>query len=66
MPIFDFKCRECGHKFDLIISVENKDKAICPQCGAENPQQLLSVFSTPRAVNPAAGCNGCSSAGSGG
>jgi len=66
MPIFDFKCQECGHKFDLIISNADKDKAKCPQCGANNLKQLLSLFSTSRAGTPADSCSGCGTAGAGG
>lgn len=66
MPIFDFKCQECGYKFDLMISNANKDQAKCPQCGAEKLQQLLSSFSAPRAGTAVDACAGCGSAGSGG
>ena len=48
MPIFDFKCRQCGHKFDLMISNADKEKAACPECGAVNAQQLLSLLNTSR------------------
>ncbi|MDD4171137.1 MAG: zinc ribbon domain-containing protein [Syntrophomonas sp.] len=66
MPIFDFKCQECGHKFDLMISNADKDKAQCPQCGTTNLQQLLSSFSTSRLGVAADACFGCGSAGTGG
>jgi len=66
MPIFDFECRKCGHKFDLIISNAEKDKAKCPQCGAMNLKQLLSSFSTARVGNIPDSCSGCSAAGAGG
>jgi putative FmdB family regulatory protein len=66
MPIFDFECRKCGHKFDLIVSNADKDKATCPQCGAANLKQLLSSFSTSKFGKTPDACAGCSSAGSGG
>lgn len=66
MPLFDFECRECGHKFDLIISNADKETARCPQCGAQNPKQLLSSFGTARALNIPESCSGCKSAGTGG
>ena len=66
MPIFDFECRKCGHKFDLIISNADKEKAKCPQCGAMNLKQLLSSFSTSRLGNIPDSCSGCSAAGAGG
>lgn len=66
MPLFDFECRECGHKFDLIISNADKDKAKCPQCGAANIKQLLSTFGTTRSGNVPESCSGCKAAGTGG
>ncbi|MDD4775525.1 MAG: zinc ribbon domain-containing protein [Syntrophomonas sp.] len=71
MPIFDFRCCECGHQFDLMISYAERDKVRCPQCGAANPSQLLSPFNTARPVSGVRkpvteSCNGCAAAGSGG
>lgn len=69
MPIFDFECRKCGHKFDLMISNSEKDKAKCPQCGEMNLKQLLSSFSTAspaRAGQIPEACSGCGAAGGGG
>ncbi|MEQ8201812.1 MAG: zinc ribbon domain-containing protein [Syntrophomonadaceae bacterium] len=71
MPIFDFKCRECGYNFDMMISYSEKDKVRCPECGAVNPAQLLTPFNTarpgPGVRKPAPdGCNGCAAAGTGG
>ena len=66
MPLFEFKCTKCGHKFDLIISYANKNKATCPQCGAENPKQMLSQFSSPRSSGSDDMCRGCGNAGTGG
>ena len=73
MPIFDFKCRQCGHKFDVMIPASEKNKVGCPQCGAANPTQLLAPFNTSRPgpgvrkPKPAPdGCNGCAVAGTGG
>ena len=67
MPIFDFKCQECGHKFDLMVSNANKEKVQCPQCGAVNLQQLISSFGTAKAGNGKSdSCFGCGAAGTGG
>ncbi len=46
MPIFDFGCSHCGHKFERMISNEEKKNICCPQCGTPEIKQLLSVFNT--------------------
>lgn len=57
MPIFEYRCESCGHKFEAILFGEQK--AECPQCHTQKLEQQLSTF----AVNtkgsspaPAAGC----------
>ncbi|MBL7075503.1 zinc ribbon domain-containing protein [candidate division KSB1 bacterium] len=47
MPIYEYKCRKCGTKFELLqnISGTNKD-VICPKCGASCPVKQFSVFAS--------------------
>lgn len=46
MPIFDFQCKDCGKKFDLMISNAEKTNATCPECKSINIKQMLSIFNT--------------------
>jgi len=43
MPIFEYLCRECGHKFEAIVFGEQK--AECPKCHMAKLEQQLSTFS---------------------
>jgi putative FmdB family regulatory protein len=43
MPIFEYLCAECGHKFEAIVLGEQK--AECPQCHTAELEQQLSRFS---------------------
>jgi len=47
MPIYDFKCNSCGHKFDLIESVNEHDehKEKCPKCTSKDIERVLSAVS---------------------
>ncbi len=46
MPIYEFKCKECGHEFELIMRASaNKEEVTCPKCHAKNPERLMSAFS---------------------
>ena len=67
MPIFDFKCRQCGHSFDIMIPNADKDKVRCPECGALILPNYCPSFNTaggPGVNKPAPdGCSGCAAAG---
>jgi len=62
MPIFEYRCEQCGHKFEAILFGEQK--AECPSCHARKLEPQLSTFSvsTKSSAAPApAGCgqNNC-------
>jgi putative FmdB family regulatory protein len=40
MPLYDFKCRKCGHRFEELVRVN--DDAVCPKCGAPNAERQFS------------------------
>jgi len=47
MPIHEYQCKKCGHRFEeLILSSAGADQVCCPECGAERTQRLMSAFST--------------------
>ncbi len=35
MPIYEFKCPECGHKFEILTTIDKRDEAVCEKCGAK-------------------------------
>jgi putative FmdB family regulatory protein len=41
MPIYDFKCRECGHRFEELVRLN--DTTDCPKCGAKNAERQFSI-----------------------
>jgi putative FmdB family regulatory protein len=46
MPIFEFRCRKCNHKFEELVFSSASDLAqiSCPQCGEKAAEKLLSTF----------------------
>jgi putative FmdB family regulatory protein len=46
MPIFEYKCNDCGKKFDVLHkSSSNLEEIICPSCSSKSSTKLLSAFS---------------------
>lgn len=43
MPIYEFECGGCGHRFDRLQKLSDPDPEICPQCGAPRIQRKLSA-----------------------
>jgi len=46
MPIYEYRCLECGEKFEkLVRSINNPEPEIkCPKCGGRKVEKLLSSF----------------------
>lgn len=42
MPLFEYECRECGHRFEAFIF--GSRHPACPECGSEELEKLLSSF----------------------
>ena len=35
MPIYDFRCKKCGHRFEVLTSISKMDEVVCEKCGAK-------------------------------
>ncbi len=64
MPRYDFRCEDCGEKFEVQCSWRDKDKVSCPKCGARKVEEIFrGVFSflTSGASGGDCGSTGCGS-----
>ena len=62
MPIFEYVCGECKHRFELIV--QGAVEAACPQCKATRLEKQISSFgvgATGGFASPGAGgsCGSC-------
>ncbi len=48
MPVYDFRCQQCDHKFTVMVSINEKDQVKCPKCESEKVQQLFTGFFTKK------------------
>lgn len=61
MPIFEYKCKACGNKFELLL--RGRDTPFCPVCGSEDLEKLVSLFSSnvkKGFAQAGGGCGACS------
>ena len=42
MPIYDYQCKKCGHRFEKIQGFSDPEVKECPQCSGE-VERLLSA-----------------------
>lgn len=42
MPMYDFKCGECGLVSEILIRNMNSQDVRCPDCGGDNMERLIS------------------------
>jgi len=43
MPIYEFECAQCGHRFDRLQKLSDPDPSTCPSCAAPHVQRKLSA-----------------------
>jgi putative FmdB family regulatory protein len=61
MPIYDFKCQECGKVSEFLLSSPSDGKKpACPGCGSQNLERLISA---PRLLKHSSGNSGATCCG---
>ncbi|MBG0789400.1 MAG: zinc ribbon domain-containing protein [Desulfovibrionaceae bacterium] len=62
MPIFEYKCNDCGHEFEELV-FDREECPPCPKCQSEKTGKLMSaVRSKVGGFRPDTGDSGGSSA----
>lgn len=46
MPIFEYKCKKCGHKMEFLEKTDAGGRHKCEQCGSSSLQKLFSTFAS--------------------
>jgi putative FmdB family regulatory protein len=47
MPIYEYRCRKCATKFEMLQRMGATNEGVnCPKCGASKPIKQFSVFTS--------------------
>jgi len=44
MPIYEYRCEDCGTKFEKLVRTADVPEIECPSCGEKHLQQEYSTF----------------------
>ena len=44
MPIYEYRCRACGHSFEVLVRDQDQAGPACLQCQSTDLERLLSMF----------------------
>ncbi|MBQ8972660.1 MAG: zinc ribbon domain-containing protein [Clostridia bacterium] len=67
MPLYEFRCPQCGCRFELLCSISQRDNAVCPKCAGkvERVYQGKCAFGAIKGASGCGGnCSGCPGCGS--
>jgi putative FmdB family regulatory protein len=73
MPVYEYQCTTCDHRFEELVSPSGHTVVACPQCTSTDLTKLLSTFARTRvggdapapAAMPAPRAGGCCGGGCG-
>jgi len=44
MPIFEYRCRECGHITAFLEKADGRHPHACEDCGSKDTEKVFSTF----------------------
>jgi len=44
MPVFEYRCKKCGHVSSFLEKAGSKGPHVCEKCGSRNTEKLFSTF----------------------
>jgi len=59
MPIFEYKCEQCGHVMEVLQNSRKATKQICAKCGSTDTKKVLSGFAVRQGKSASAACDSC-------
>ncbi|MBP1770448.1 MAG: zinc ribbon protein [Candidatus Aminicenantes bacterium] len=65
MPLYEYACKNCGKRFECLVSPGKESEVVCDKCGSADVRKLISGFGIggggSRIKASSSGCKSCSS-----
>jgi putative FmdB family regulatory protein len=62
MPIFEYKCMNCGKTEEVLVKSSSAKAPACPGCGKEMKKQMSNFAAVVKEPPKSGGCHGCPNA----
>jgi putative FmdB family regulatory protein len=61
MPMFEYQCKKCGHRMDVLLksSGEKLPKVVCEKCGSHATEKVIAGFSVGQGRSGTDTCSTC-------
>ncbi len=59
MPIYDYRCNQCGMISEMLVRVSRDEAVRCPDCGSGDVERLISASYMIKMDAPAPGTTCC-------
>ena len=59
MPIFEYRCKQCGHVTSFLEQAGSRKTHVCEKCGSRATEKLLSTFAARTKPNSGLGDSSC-------
>jgi putative FmdB family regulatory protein len=51
MPLYEYKCKDCGNEYEELVSVNEKETPPCPSCKSVNSEKKVSLIGSTGAAS---------------
>ena len=58
MPLFEYRCRDCGRDFETLVTARTAESVRCPACESASVERLIALPAVGRVAegSPATNC----------
>ena len=62
MPIFEYRCSECGQVTAFLEPAGRRGRHACEHCGSKSTRKMISTFAPQAGKTPSSRCSTCEDA----